>query len=71
MQAFGCKNFRKFQNLPMMDLGGINILVGTNNSGKSSFTRGLMLFAQNLNIKDWRDVFLPPFKVFNFIITVR
>lgn len=67
MQAFGCKNFRKFQNLPMMDLGGINIFVGTNNSGKSSFTRGLMLFAQNLNIKDWRDVFLPPFKVFNFI----
>lgn len=67
MQAFGCKNFRKFKNLPMMDLGGINIFVGTNNSGKSSFTRGLMLFAQNLDIKDWMDVFLPPFKVFNFI----
>lgn len=67
MQAFGCKNFRKFKNLPMMDLGGINIFVGTNNSGKSSFTRGLMLFAQNLDIEDWRDVFLPPFKVFNFI----
>lgn len=67
MQAFGCNNFRKFQNLPMMDLGGINIFVGTNNSGKSSFTRGLMLFAQNLDIKDWMDVFLPPFKVFNFI----
>lgn len=67
MQAFGCKNFRKFQNLPMMDLGGINIFVGTNNSGKSSFTRGLMLFAQNLNLKDWADVFCPPLKVFNFI----
>lgn len=67
MQAFGCKNFRKFQNLPMMDLGGINIFVGTNNSGKSSFTRGLMLFAQNLSFNDWTDVFCPPFKVFNFI----
>ena len=67
MKSFGFKNFRKFKNLPMMDLGGINIFVGTNNSGKSSFTRGLMLFAQNLDIKDWMDVFLPPFKFFNFI----
>lgn len=48
MQAFGCKNFRKFQNLPMMDLGGINIFVGTNNSGKSTAIKGMILLLDNI-----------------------
>lgn len=48
MQAFGCKNFRKFQNLPMMDLGGINIFVGTNNSGKSTVIKGMILLLDNI-----------------------
>ena len=48
MQAFGCKNFRKFKNLPMMDLGGINIFVGTNNSGKSTFIKGMILLLDNI-----------------------
>lgn len=48
MQAFGCKNFRKFQDLPMMDLGGINIFVGTNNSGKSTAIKGMILLLDNI-----------------------
>lgn len=48
MQAFGCKNFRKFQNLPMIDLGGINIFVGTNNSGKSTAIKGMILLLDNI-----------------------
>lgn len=48
MQAFGCKNFRKFENFPMIDLGDINILVGTNNSGKSTFIKGMILLLDNI-----------------------
>ena len=42
MKSFGFKNFRKFKNLPMMHLGGMNIFVGTNNSGKSTFIKGMI-----------------------------
>lgn len=48
MKTFGFKNFRKFRNFPMIDLGGINILVGTNNSGKSTFIKGLILLLDNI-----------------------
>ena len=48
MKSFGFKNFRKFKNLPMMDLGGINIFVGTNNSGKSTFIKGMILLLDNI-----------------------
>ena len=47
MKSFGFKNFRKFENFPMIDLGGINILVGTNNSGKSTAIKALMLTLLN------------------------
>ena len=48
MKSFGFKNFRKFENFPMIDLGGINILVGTNNSGKSTFIKGMILLLDNI-----------------------
>ena len=48
MKSFGFKNFRKFENFPMIDLGDINILVGTNNSGKSTFIKGMILLLDNI-----------------------
>lgn len=77
MKSFGCKNFRKFQNLPMMDLGGINILVGTNNSGKSTAIKALMLTILNaknqnrISRYDSEKGMLPPFlDIFNFSFEV-
>ncbi len=47
--SFGLKNFRRFQELPMMDLGGINIFVGKNNSGKSTAIKALILLLKNIS----------------------
>lgn len=78
MKSFGFKNFRKFENFPMIDLGGINILVGTNNSGKSTAIKALMLTL--LNAKREQTIFnryeteksmLPPFLyIFDFSFEV-
>ena len=52
MQRFGFSNFRKFQEFPMMNLGGINIFVGKNNSGKSTAVKALILILQNIKRRD-------------------
>lgn len=48
IQSIGFKNFRRFENFPDMELGKINIFVGRNNSGKSTFVKGMMLLLDNL-----------------------
>lgn len=48
MEQIGFKNFRKFENFPVMDLAPITILVGGNNAGKSTLTKALMLVFDNL-----------------------
>lgn len=45
---FGFKNFRKYINLNPLRLGDITYLVGENNSGKSTFVKGLLLLLNNL-----------------------
>lgn len=44
----GFRNFRRFINLPVMPLAGVNILVGGNNAGKSSFVKGMLLAFDNI-----------------------
>ena len=44
----GLKNFKKFQDFPMIELAPITFLVGPNNSGKSSFIKALTLLMTNL-----------------------
>lgn len=61
MKSFGFKNFRKFENFPMIDLGGINILVGTNNSGKSTFIKGMILLLDNILSWEKTSDFCMPF----------
>jgi len=57
ISGVGFRNFRKFTNLPTITLSGVNILVGGNNSGKSSFVKGLLLAFDNIKnyILDFTD----------------
>lgn len=48
MEQIGFKNFRQFKNFSNMQLGGITILVGSNNSGKSTIEKAMMLTLDNL-----------------------
>ena len=48
MKAIGFKNFRRFENLEPLQLGGVNFFVGGNNSGKSTVVKAIMLLLDNL-----------------------
>ena len=48
MDSITFKNFRQFKDETTFDLKNINILVGKNNSGKSTLTKGLRLYLDNL-----------------------
>ena len=43
MMKIGFKNFRRFKDFPMIELGGCTFLVGPNNSGKSTLLKAMML----------------------------
>ena len=51
MKSIGFKNFRKFTDFPTIELGGINILVGGNNSGKSTLVKSMLLMRDFLKSK--------------------
>ncbi|WP_415326296.1 AAA family ATPase [Chryseobacterium sp. MMS23-Vi53] len=48
MKKISFKNFRRFKNFPNIDLGHISILVGRNNSGKSTMVKALLLLLDYL-----------------------
>lgn len=48
MDSITFKNFRQFKDETTFELKNINILVGKNNSGKSTLTKGLRLYLDNL-----------------------
>lgn len=48
LSKFGLGNFRVFQELEQLELAPITVLTGTNNSGKSSLIKGLLLFRDNV-----------------------
>jgi len=43
LKSLKIQNFRCFQNFELSDLGQINLLVGTNNSGKTSILEAIQL----------------------------
>lgn len=43
MKAIGFKNFRRFIDFPNLELGEITIMVGGNNSGKSTLVKSILL----------------------------
>ena len=47
MNTIGFDNFRRFASFPEMDLGQITLLVGGNNSGKSTLVKALLLCVDN------------------------
>lgn len=51
MVELGLKNYRRFQKLMPLKLGGVSFFVGENNAGKSSFSKALMLTLNNLHNK--------------------
>ena len=52
----GFRNFRKFKDFPAIDLRGVTILVGENNSGKSTFTKASLLLANFLKMNLFPNV---------------
>ena len=51
----GFSNFRRFAKFPEIDLGEITILVGGNNSGKSTLVKALLLCVDNLRLMRMND----------------
>lgn len=51
----GFSNFRKFAKFPEIDLGDISILVGGNNSGKSTLVKAFLLCVDNLRMMRMSD----------------
>ena len=52
MNKIGFQNFRRFANFPELEYGGITLLVGKNNSGKSTMVKALLLINDFLKSKD-------------------
>lgn len=51
----GFSNFRKFADFPEINLGDITILVGGNNSGKSTLVKAFLLCVDNLRMMRMSD----------------
>lgn len=47
LESFQINNFRLFQHLEVKRLGRVNLLVGKNNAGKSTFLEAIELYASN------------------------
>ena len=55
IDEFAIYRFRGLRDLKLADLGQINLLVGDNNSGKTSVLEALSIFCDPLNTRKWRD----------------
>lgn len=47
--GIGFRNFRRFENFPLLEFGEITYMVGRNNSGKSTMVKALLLVLDYLN----------------------
>lgn len=55
VNKIGFSNFRRFAEFPEIDFGDVTILVGGNNSGKSTIVKALLLCADNLRLMRLND----------------
>ena len=55
MKKIAFKNFRRFQNFPILELGNISIMVGRNNSGKSTMVKALLLVLDYLQNQQYNE----------------
>jgi len=56
LSTVGVNGFRGLHHLKLDDLGHINILVGGNNSGKTSVLEALSILCQPYNPDEWREM---------------
>ncbi|MBF2090627.1 MAG: AAA family ATPase [Synechococcales cyanobacterium K44_A2020_017] len=58
LRALRIENFRCFQMFELQQLGKLNLLVGTNNSGKTSILEAVQLLNSQSNFESLRDVMI-------------
>lgn len=51
LKSFQIRNFRLFQHLEVASLGRVNLIVGENNSGKSTFLEAIKLYASSASLE--------------------
>jgi len=56
LRTIRIQNFRGFQSFELNNLGRLNLLVGTNNSGKTSVLEAIQLLCSRNNLEPLRDV---------------
>ncbi len=55
MKKIAFKNFRRFEDFPSLELGNISILVGRNNSGKSTMVKAILLVLDYLQNQQYDE----------------
>lgn len=55
MKKIAFSNFRRFQDFPLLELGKISILVGRNNSGKSTMVKAFLLILDYLQNQQYNE----------------
>lgn len=55
MKKIAFKNFRRFQEFPELELGNISIMVGRNNSGKSTMVKAILLVLDYLQNQQYNE----------------
>lgn len=55
MKKIAFKNFRRFQEFPELELGNISIMVGRNNSGKSTMVKAILLIFDYLQNQQYNE----------------
>lgn len=58
LRSLKIENFRCFQNLELQQLGRINLLVGKNNSGKTSILEAIQLLTDETNLESLTEMML-------------
>lgn len=58
LSSLKIENFRCFQTFELQQLGKLNLLVGTNNSGKTSVLEAVQLLTSQSNLETLREVML-------------
>jgi predicted ATPase len=58
LKTLRIENFRCFQTFELQQLGRLNLLVGMNNSGKTSILEAIQLLSAQLNLEALREVMI-------------
>lgn len=56
IQTFHIDGFRGLRDVALEDIGGVNLIVGGNNSGKTSVLEALAVYSSPLDIGEWGTV---------------